>query len=98
VWTAITLQKFRGAPDHKQAFEHHNPVLDGIDAVTNLRSPGDDRATRLNASEHNKNDDDEQHKPEPAAAIVAGSIERPAAEPAEAAKQRYDKNDDEYRA
>jgi hypothetical protein len=94
VWTAITLQKFRNKPDHKQACTYHNPVRAGIEAVTRLRS-APAMSKRLNAPEHDKHDNDEQHEPEAAAAIVAGAIEGAAAEAAEASQQRNDKNDDQ---
>ena len=94
VWTAITLQSFPNKPDHKPACEVHIPVRAGTDAVTELRPLR--RATRLYPSEHDKHDDDEQHEPETAAAIVTGTIEWTAAEATEASEQRYDKKNDKY--
>jgi hypothetical protein len=49
----------------------------------------------LDAPENDKDNDDEQHKPEAAATIIAGAVERTATKAAEAAKQGNDQNDDE---
>ena len=43
---------------------------------------------RLDPPEHDKHDDDEQHEPQTAAAIVTGAIEWTATEATEAPKQR----------
>lgn len=50
--------------------------------------------SQLDAPEYNQNDDYKQHKTEATAAIVARAVERPATEPAKAAKQCENQNDD----
>jgi hypothetical protein len=51
---------------------------------------------RSEFAEQHQNQHDHQHKAEPAAAVVAGPVKGAATEPAKAAEQRDDENDEHY--
>src|ERR1700741_3792500 len=74
-------------------------LLQATSSCTNSgAAPGRRAITGLissNPAEQNQDQHNHEHEAEPPASIVAGSVERPTAKPAEAAQQRNDQDDEQ---